>query len=318
MAKVLVISGHPNLESSNTNTRILETLDSNLNDIEIRYLDQLYPDYQINVEAEQEALIKAQVIVLQFPFYWYSIPALLKKWFDDVFSYDFAYGAKGDKLKGKDFILSFTIGGPAESYDPLGYNHFTIEQLILPLQQTAYLAGLNFRQPIYTHQMVYIAGVYNTLEDVHQRSDSHSDRLLKSINELINSEEEAIKRFVKEWFERFDRLPDETDAFVNNLSEDLTLTMPEGTFHGHQGFLDWYRIAKQTFKPDCQHIVEQVTISQENDQWKAELRIRLIAESYPDSSLKGEAVNMLVNEYWTIRFDDHQTLKIEDYLVEPV
>ncbi|GAL26611.1 NAD(P)H oxidoreductase YRKL [Vibrio variabilis] len=46
-------------------------------------------------------MIKADVIVLQFPFYWYSMPALLKKWMDDVFSFNFAYGPEGDKLKVK-------------------------------------------------------------------------------------------------------------------------------------------------------------------------------------------------------------------------
>ncbi|GAL18790.1 NAD(P)H oxidoreductase YRKL [Vibrio maritimus] len=128
MSQVLVISGHPELDSSYTNKVILNQLSDNISDIEVRRLDTLYPDYKIDVEAEQQAMIKADVIVLQFPFYWYSMPALLKKWMDDVFSFNFAYGPEGDKLKGKDFILSFTVGGPEESYDPLGYNHFTIER----------------------------------------------------------------------------------------------------------------------------------------------------------------------------------------------
>ena len=140
MNQVVVISGHPNLPASNTNTVILDELQFQLDNVNIRRLDELYPDYQIDIEAEQKALIDADVIVLQFPFYWYSVPALLKKWIDDVFSYNFAYGSEGDKLKGKDFILSFTIGGPEESYDPLGYNHFEIEQLIRPLQQTRILS----------------------------------------------------------------------------------------------------------------------------------------------------------------------------------
>lgn len=58
--------------------------------------------------------------MLQLLFYWHSLPALLKKWIDDVLTYDFAYGGEGDKLFGKRFLLSFTIGGPEEAYDPLG------------------------------------------------------------------------------------------------------------------------------------------------------------------------------------------------------
>ncbi len=79
MSQVLVISGHPNLDASNTNKVILNQLSDHFADIEVRQLDRLYPNYQIDVEAEQAALVKADVVVLQFPFYWYSIPALLKK-----------------------------------------------------------------------------------------------------------------------------------------------------------------------------------------------------------------------------------------------
>lgn len=169
MSKVLVISGHPNLAESHTNTFILKKLQSGLSDVSVRCLDELYPDYKIDVPAEQQALTEADVVVLQFPFYWYSVPALMKKWMDDVFAFNFAFGPEGDKLKGKDFILSFTVGGPEESYDPLGYNHFNIEMFMYPLQQAAYLAGMVYQPPVYTHRMVYIPGVYNTQEEVQQR-----------------------------------------------------------------------------------------------------------------------------------------------------
>lgn len=186
MSKVVIISGHPNLSASHTNTLILDELSLQLANVEVRRLDELYPDYKIDIQAEQEVLIKADIVVLQFPFYWYSVPALMKKWIDDVFSYDFAYGAKGDKLKGKDLILSFTVGGPEESYDPLGYNHFEIEQMIRPLQQTAYLAGMNYTKPVYSHRMVYIPNVYNELSEVQGRAKQHADRLVLKINDLVN------------------------------------------------------------------------------------------------------------------------------------
>ena len=189
MSKVLVISGHPNLNDSYTNTIILNELEQGLDQMVVRRLDALYPDFQIDVAAEQQALQEADLIVLQFPFYWYSIPALLKKWPDEVFAYNFAYGAKGNKLKGKGFLLSFTIGGPAESYDPLGYNHFAIEDLLKPLQQTAYLAGLNFHSPVYTHSMVYIPGVYNEREDVEQKAREHAQRLIKQVEMLTPVED---------------------------------------------------------------------------------------------------------------------------------
>jgi len=321
MSKVVVISGHPELNASNTNTVILEHLSKTIDDVEIRRLDQLYPDYQIDVAAEQQALISAQVVVFQFPFYWYSMPALLKKWLDDVFSYNFAYGAEGDKLKGKDFIASFTIGGPAESYDPLGYNHFSIEQLLHPLQQTAYLSGMNFQAPVYTHSMVYIPDVYNTLEDVQARAMNHAERLVTQIDYLMNSDEEAIRQFVAAWFAEFDQLGEGTDFFLKHLAKDVNWNMPEGSFKGHEGFIEWYKIARATFLPNCDHQVEQIEVkpsSQEGISYDVHLRIRLLAETYPESDFKGESINLLVNEVWQVAINDDQEITIHDYQVVSV
>ena len=60
-----------------------------------------YPDFQIDVEHEQSALLAHDRVIFQFPMYWYSVPPLLKKWLDDVLTYGFAYGSSGDKLAGR-------------------------------------------------------------------------------------------------------------------------------------------------------------------------------------------------------------------------
>lgn len=318
MTKVLVISGHPNLEQSNTNRVILDDLQRSELDLEVRELDALYPDYQIDIGAEQAALLQADIVVLQFPFYWYSMPALLKKWLDDVFAYDFAYGSQGDKLKDKDLILSITIGGPAESYRPLGYNHFEVEQLLRPLEQTAYLAGMHYHAPLYSHGMVFIDGVYNTLEGVQQLAHEHAQALLDKIQLLDNSLENRVQKFVKNWFEKFDLLGDDEDYFCQRLSEDVYWLMPEGEFVGHSGFRDWYRGARATFKPNCDHQVEQINVLQNGDEIQIDLRIRLLAQTHADSALKGESINLLVNETWLAHVDDVTGFKIFDYRVEPV
>ncbi|MCP6524857.1 NAD(P)H-dependent oxidoreductase, partial [Klebsiella pneumoniae] len=42
--------------------------------------------------------------------FWFNMPAILKLWFDEVFTYQFAYGSQGDKLKDKKVIISMTVG----------------------------------------------------------------------------------------------------------------------------------------------------------------------------------------------------------------
>ena len=66
MKNVLIISGHTNLAASVANKTILETLNERLPEAEIVKLDELYPDFKIDVEAEQQKLLRADIIVLQF------------------------------------------------------------------------------------------------------------------------------------------------------------------------------------------------------------------------------------------------------------
>ncbi|WP_462111181.1 NAD(P)H-dependent oxidoreductase [Campylobacter concisus] len=79
-------------------------------------LSELYKNYVIDVKAEQEKLVKADVIVLVYPFFWYGVPSLLQKWLEDVLVHGFFHGNKGDKLRGKKLVLSFTSGAPEELY----------------------------------------------------------------------------------------------------------------------------------------------------------------------------------------------------------
>ena len=80
MNKVILISGHPDLKNSLSNRTIVEELKRLSPEVEIRKLDELYPNYKIDIEAEQKALIDADLIIWQFPMFWYGLPALLKKW----------------------------------------------------------------------------------------------------------------------------------------------------------------------------------------------------------------------------------------------
>lgn len=311
MSKIVVISGHPDLSQSFTNTVILDALKGSELDLEIRRLDLLYPDFQIDAAQEQHALLSADVIVLQYPFYWYSVPGILKHWLDQVFTYNFAYGAEGTKLKDKDLVLSFTIGGPKDAYQPLGYNHFTIEQLILPLQQTAYLAGMNFQPPVYSHGMVFIPGVYNTQEDVEARASEHAERLVSALSQLTDSAKHIIATFTEEWFATFDTLPADNQYFLNHLSDNLHLEMLEGHYKGHAGFRDWYSEARQTFKPGCEHRVERLDITPSgNKRYSVNMSVRLLAETY-----ENEAVDLRVAEIWQLKLDEDDQVLISDYRV---
>ena len=106
-----------------------------------------YPTHHIDVRAEQQRLLEHDVIIFLFPLYWYSTPAILKDWQDMVLEYGFAYGHDGDKLKGKTFLCATTAGAGIHTYSRDGFNHFTIRQLLYPLEQTATLCCMKYLPP---------------------------------------------------------------------------------------------------------------------------------------------------------------------------
>lgn len=81
--KTLVLVFHPHLEKSQVNRKLMDAANET-GDVTVVDEYAAYPDFKINVEHEQELIETHDRIVLQFPFYWYSSPALLKQWEDDV------------------------------------------------------------------------------------------------------------------------------------------------------------------------------------------------------------------------------------------
>ena len=74
MKKVIIINGHGAPMMSMANKRILEDVKAQLQDVEIVTLAELYPDFKIDVEKEQTRLLAADLIVFEYPIWWYSAP----------------------------------------------------------------------------------------------------------------------------------------------------------------------------------------------------------------------------------------------------
>ena len=182
MKNILIISGHPELrDNSLANKIILEDLERLLPTAAFDLLSDLYPDYRIDVEAEQKKLAAADIIVLQFPIFWYSMPALLAKWMEDVFVHGFSHGATGRALTHKKLLLSFTTGAPASAYDAA----FPVEAMAERFVRTAGLTGMDYVGFVYT------GGVsYSLRADAKKRSEmaaaahAHATRLFEKIQSL--------------------------------------------------------------------------------------------------------------------------------------
>ncbi len=173
MAKVLIQFAHPLLEKSRVQIQLLRQAKL-IKGITINDLYEYYPDFDVQVAREQQLLLSHDFIILQFPFYWYSSPSMLKQWFDLVLEHGWAYGTKGDKLKGKWLMCAISCGGSEQAYQPDGRNRYTIRQMLAPVEQTARLCQMEFLPPFV---------VYGT----HKLQDSDIDMHALQYAQVINA-----------------------------------------------------------------------------------------------------------------------------------
>ena len=108
--RILVLFAHPRLRQSVVQRALLAAI-SGLDGITVRDLYAEYPDLMIDARREQRSLLAHDLLVLQHPFYWYSSPAVIKEWLDIVLEQGWAYGAGGDRLRGK-FLLDNLLNAP--------------------------------------------------------------------------------------------------------------------------------------------------------------------------------------------------------------
>ncbi len=124
------------------------------------HADTLSPD----IRAEIDKLVWADAVVLQFPLWWFGMPAILKGWVDRVFVKGFAYGVPdpdrpgrnrrygSGNLIGKRALTVVTIGASEVSYGPRGING-RLDQLLFPLLHgTFWYTGIEALEPLAVYE----------------------------------------------------------------------------------------------------------------------------------------------------------------------
>jgi NAD(P)H dehydrogenase (quinone) len=107
-----------------------------------------------DVRGELDKIQAADVVVLQFPLWWFGPPAILKGWFDRVFVYGALYSSqhRHDRgvCRGKQAMLCVTTGSSAEACSPDGPEGDT-ELILWPTMYTLRYVGFTVRQPFLIH-----------------------------------------------------------------------------------------------------------------------------------------------------------------------
>ena len=79
--------------------------------------------YAVAVLDQMRRLQAADLVVTAFPFWWFSVPGVLKSWIDRVFANGVGYGHDpyvDGPLRGKRALAAVAVGGSADNYGPGG------------------------------------------------------------------------------------------------------------------------------------------------------------------------------------------------------
>lgn len=206
MKRILILLAHPYPSQSRVNRRMAE-MAGTLDGVTLVDLYAEYPRFKIDIEQEQQRLLDHDVIVFQFPVYWYSTPALLKEWQDLVLQYGFAYGPGGVKLADKLMLVAVTAGAAQHDYRSDGRNQLPLRTLLSPLEQTAQLCRMRYLPPLALFSSI--------LAGRDERADRHAEHYRQILLGLRD--------------ERLD--PDRIMA--EELLDPATLEMDQGESPGH-------------------------------------------------------------------------------------
>lgn len=146
MARLIIYYAHPGHRFSQVNARMFARAEA-VEGVTIVDLYAEYPRHNINIEREQARLIEHDIMLFQFPLFWYSSPSLVKEWEDLVLEHGFAYGSDGTRLQGKTMMLAVSAAGPRDAYTPKGYQHHDLRTFLTPFEQTARLCKMSFVPP---------------------------------------------------------------------------------------------------------------------------------------------------------------------------
>ena len=169
----LIVYGHGSPERSSINKYLLSSI-SSIPSVYVHDVSGHYPDYGIDLHQELSLLSGIENLILQFPLYWYSMPAILKAWFDCVCSSPEVAKRPG-LLHNKSIQVITTAGSDL-------YKTRTIEEtranLFWPIKQTAGYLGMVWRCPMIINNVTRMSN-----EDLIMEADKYRNWLLRPVKE---------------------------------------------------------------------------------------------------------------------------------------
>jgi NAD(P)H dehydrogenase (quinone) len=132
-----------------------------------------------DVKAEQARLLAADNVILQFPLWWFTVPAIMKGWMDRVFTNGFGYRPSRDwkrygdgVLAGKRAMIVTTTGAAEAHLSDRGING-DINDLLFPIQHgVLFYTGLEVLPPVVLTGAGWQIDYADMVELLHERLET--------------------------------------------------------------------------------------------------------------------------------------------------
>ena len=218
MTKTLIIMSHPDVAQSASQQFLLAAINGE-EQIQIRHLEAILAereDYHFDKTIERACLQEADRIILQFPFYWYQCPSVMKQWMDEVLTLNLL-----QKGKKKELGIVVTVGAKKDRYAAGGSVGFGIEELLRPYQALANQLGWNYQTPFVIYQFQYLTETQKQqllvdylyyLENGSHYFSEKEQWMYEKLEKYLNIHTEQVREWILE-------LKQEREELVMMLSE---------------------------------------------------------------------------------------------------
>lgn len=218
MTKTLIIMSHPDVAQSTSQQFLLAAIKGE-EQIQIRHLESILAEREskhFDKSIERACLQEADRIFLQFPFYWYQCPSVMKQWMDEVLTLNLS-----QKYKKKELGIVVIVGAKKDRYTAGGSVGFGIEELLRPYQALANQLGWEYQTPFVIYQFQYLPETQKQQLLVNylyylENGSHHFGEKEKWMLERIANYENTYMQQVREWIVE---LKQEREELVMMLSE---------------------------------------------------------------------------------------------------
>ncbi len=177
--------GHTDLNNSVANVTIASELARIAPGIGQDILAERYPDGRIDADAERARMEAADIIIVQYPLFWFGQPSLLQRWQEQVFVHGWSHGSTGNALRGKKLLLGITTGAPEAAYTVKDGQGHSLDEYALPWKVTCGFTGMEYAGLVATYGVSYLLrGDPEKVEAVRSLARAHAERLVARVKEL--------------------------------------------------------------------------------------------------------------------------------------